>query len=159
MTDPVIVRVTPPTDQRRTYQMSDGSVVVRDGGTVAWRNNNPGNLKFEYKGDADQTHNVSRSREQALASAQRRYDGVVDLDQWGNAIFATPEQGRAAKIKLLTNNGDLTVRELLPKYSTADYSGNTNHAAQERAIYAVGDARGENLRGKQISQIGPTSLS
>ncbi|WP_156880257.1 peptidoglycan-binding domain-containing protein [Thermomonas fusca] len=159
MADPVIVRVTLPTDQRRTYQMSDGSIVVRDGGTVAWRNNNPGNLKFEYKGDADQTHNVSRSREQALASAQRRYDGVVDLDQWGNAIFATPEQGRAAKIKLLTNNGDLTVRELLPKYSTADYSGNTNHAAQERAIYAVGDARGVNLRGKQISQMTPTEIS
>ncbi|TLX20853.1 peptidoglycan-binding domain-containing protein [Thermomonas fusca] len=159
MTDPVIVKVTPPTDQRRTFQMSDGSIVVRDGGTVAWRNNNPGNLKFEYKGDADQTHNVARSKEQALASAQRRYDGVVDLDQWGNAIFATPQQGRAAKIKLLTNNGDLTVKELLPKYSTADYSGNTNHAAQEQAIYAVGDARGVNLRGKRISQMTPTEIA
>lgn len=29
------------------YQMDDGSVETREGGTVSWRNNNPGNLKFE----------------------------------------------------------------------------------------------------------------
>lgn len=39
----------------RVYQMDDGSVETREGGTVAWRNNNPGNLKFECANSADKT--------------------------------------------------------------------------------------------------------
>lgn len=34
----------------RVYWMSDGSIEKRSEGTIAWRNNNPGNLKFEYAG-------------------------------------------------------------------------------------------------------------
>ena len=37
----------------RVYQVDDGSVETREGGTVSWRDNNPGNLKFEYAGSAD----------------------------------------------------------------------------------------------------------
>lgn len=153
MSGPSITRLVSTEGRTRVYEMSDGSTVEREGGTVAWRNNNPGNLKFEYRGDADEKHNVSRSKEQALESARSRYNGVVDLDQWGNAIFNTPEHGREAKIKLLTSKGDMTVPELLRVYSTPDYSGPTNHAAQEQTIYRVADAQGVDLRGKHISQM------
>ena len=30
----------------RVYGNEDGSTTVRTGGTVAWRNNNPGNIKY-----------------------------------------------------------------------------------------------------------------
>lgn len=30
----------------RAYRNDDGSTTVRTGGTVAWRNNNPGNIKY-----------------------------------------------------------------------------------------------------------------
>ena len=151
MSEPSITRLVSTEGRTRKYEMSDGSIIERSGGTVAWRNNNPGNLKFEYRGDGDETHIVSRSKAQALESARNRYNGVVDLDQWGNAIFDTPEHGREAKIKLLINKGDMTAPELLRVYSTADYSGKTNHAAQEQAIYRVADAQGLDLRGKRIS--------
>ena len=78
------------------------------GQTRGERNNNPGNLKFEFAGSADKTVTNPRTREQALESAQGRYKGVVDLDQWGNAVFESYEAGRVAKIQLLERRfGDL----------------------------------------------------
>ena len=154
MSDPSITRVVSTKGTTRVYEMSDGSTIERVDGTVAWRNNNPGNLKFEYRDDADLKHNdATRSKEQALASAQGRYVGVVDLDQWGYGIFDTPEHGREAKIKLLTSKGDMTVPELLRVYSVTDYTGPTHHAEQEQTIYRVADAQGVDLRGKRISQM------
>jgi hypothetical protein len=66
----------------RTFQLDSGEIVERDGGSVSWRNNNPGNLKFEFQGSADKTVHNHRSKEQALVRAQKSYDGVVALDQW-----------------------------------------------------------------------------
>ena len=114
----------------RVYQMDDGSVETREGGTVAWRNNNPGNLKFEYAGSADTTVTSRRTPEAALAAAQGRYSGVVALDQWGNAIFETEAAGRAAKAQLLTNtHGERTIPEMLERYAKDDYTGKANTGA------------------------------
>ena len=149
-----IKRLVSSEGKTRTYEMEDGSVVQRSDGSVSWRNNNPGNLKFEFAGSADRTVQNPRTREQALSAAQGRYDGVVALDQWGNAIFETYEAGRAAKIQLLERRyADLTVEQFLPRYSRNDYSGTTNHAAQARAIYAEGDRQGFDLRGKTVCQM------
>ena len=91
------------------------------------RNNNPGNLKFEYAESADKTVTSKRTPEAALAAAQNRYSGVVALDQWGNAVFETEAAGRAAKAQLLSNtHGDKTIPEMLKGYAIDDYTGQAN---------------------------------
>lgn len=147
-----VVRLVRSQGKNRTLELIDGSVIERSGGSVSWRNNNPGNLKFEYAGSADTTVKTIRTKEEALEAARGRYQGVVALDQWGNAVFESYESGRAAKIKLLErNHGEKTVEEMLRSYSTLDYSGQTNHGAQADFIYSEGDRRGVDLRSKTIS--------
>lgn len=145
---------------KRVYETADGQTETRTGGSVSWRNNNPGNLKFENAESADPTVKSRRTKAQALAAAQARYDGVVDLDQWGNAIFATEDQGRAAKSALLKGaHGGKTIEEMLPKYAVSDYSGKANHAAYAAGIYKTGDAQGVDLRGKKIGDLNPTEMN
>ncbi|MGL4768586.1 MAG: hypothetical protein ACRCV6_10995 [Formosimonas sp.] len=146
--------------KERVYQMDDGSVQSYKDGSASWRHNNPGNLKFEYAHSADTTVHTSRSKEKALSDAQHRYQGIVDLDQWGNAVFETYEAGRAAKIQLLEKqHGDRTVPEMLRKYSKPDYTGATHWDAQEASIYKTADAQGVNLRGKKIGDMSDAELS
>ncbi|WP_158253621.1 NlpC/P60 family protein [Chromobacterium alticapitis] len=140
----------------RIYQMADGTMQTRSGGTVAWRNNNPGNLKFGYAGSHDKTDHSKRSKTRALADAQKRYQGVVDLDQWGNAIFADEKAGRAAKAQLLTKqHGEKTIEAMLPKYAVSDYSGKANHAKYAEGIYKLAASRGLDLHGKKIKDLNP----
>ncbi|WP_372362071.1 peptidoglycan-binding protein [Xanthomonas sp. NCPPB 1325] len=154
MSDPKITRVVSSVGKTRTLEMDDGSIITRSGGTVSWRNNNPGNLKFEFAGSADTTVHSKRTREQALHDAQGRYQGVAGLDQWGNAVFESYEAGRAAKIQLLERRfAEKTVEEMLPSYSTTDYSGKTHHKEQAAAIFAEGDRHGVDLRAKTIGQM------
>ncbi|GAA0906613.1 hypothetical protein GCM10009552_13800 [Rothia nasimurium] len=135
----------------RVYEMDDGTWTTAREGTVAWRNNNPGNLKFEFHGSADKSVQSKRGKDEALDDAQRRYKGVVDLDQWGNAVFESYEAGRQAQKKLVTDShGDHTVEELVKGYSKADYSGKTHHTNQVATIYATADAEGFDLRGKIV---------
>jgi putative chitinase len=143
----------------RTLEMEDGSTVQREGGSASWRNNNPGNLKFAYAGSADRSDHALRTREQALADARKRYQGVIGLDQWGNAVFESYEAGRAAKIQLLERKyGERTIEELLRSYSTPDYSGQTNHRAQADYIFREGDRRGFDLRSKTIGAMNASEL-
>lgn len=145
---------------KRMYENTDGSTETRSGGSVSWRNNNPGNLKFEHAGSADATVKNTRTKAQALKSAQANYDGVVDLDQWGNAIFSTEEAGRAAKAKLLTGkHGGKTIEEMLPKYAVNDYSGKANHAAYAAGIYKTAEGQGADLRGKKIGDLNPQEMN
>ncbi len=138
----------------RVVEMNDGSVVQRDGGSASWRNNNPGNLKFEFSGSADKTVHVRRTKERALEDAQARFQGVVGLDQWGNAVFETYEAGRTAKLQLLERmHGNKNVEAMLESYSTSDYTGVTHHQAQADFIYREGDRQGFNLRAKTIAQM------
>ncbi|WP_291348085.1 MULTISPECIES: phage tail tape measure protein [unclassified Acinetobacter] len=140
--------------KRRIYKMADGSTETRDDGTVAWRNNNPGNLKFEFKGSADKSVKSKRSKEKALSDAKKRYEGIVALDQWGNAIFETYEAGAVAKAKLLKSaHADKTVAKMLRSYAKDDYSGKTNYAAYENTIFKEGDSLGLDLRTKTIGQM------
>lgn len=160
MSDPKVTRLVSTEGKTRTLELEDGSVIERSNGSVSWRNNNPGNLKFEFAGSADPTVKTTRSREKALESAQKLYDGVVGLDQWGNAVFESYEAGRAAKISLLQRrHGEKTVEELLPSYSREDYSGKTNHRAQAEAIFKEGDRQGVDLRGKTVSQMSEKELA
>lgn len=139
---------------KRVYLMGDGSTETRTGGTVAWRNNNPGNLKFEFKGSADKTVKSKRSKEKALSDARKRYAGVIALDQWGNAIFETMEAGAVAKAKLLKKqHGNKTFSQMLRSYAVDDYSGKTNYKAYEATINRTAVERGVNLKGKKIGEM------
>ena len=139
---------------KRIFRKADGSIEQREGGSVSWRNNNAGNLKFEYAGSADKTVKSKRTKAQALAAAQKRYDGVVDLDQWGNAIFATEASGDAARAKLIKgSHGNETVDQMLKGYAKDDYTGKANIGAYAATINKVAAARGLDLRGKKISDL------
>lgn len=144
----------------RVYQMDDGAVETREGGTVSWRNNNPGNLKFGYANSADKTVHTTRTKDEALAAAQKRYQGVVALDQWGNAVFETEAAGRAAKAQLLReSHGEKTIPEMLKGYAIDDYSGKANTDAYAKSVYAEGDRQGVDLRGKKISDLNDKEFS
>lgn len=139
---------------KRVYQLANGQTETRTGGTVAWRNNNPGNLKFEFAGSADKTVKSRRSREKALSDAQKRYKGVIDLDQWGNAIFETMESGAVAKAQLLKKSfGNQTYQKMLRGYAKSDYSGKTNYASYEATIAKHAKSKGVNLEGKSINSM------
>lgn len=149
-----IVRLVATQGTKRIYQMANGATETRTGGTVAWRNNNPGNLKFEFNGSADKTVKTKRSKQKALSDAQKRYAGVVALDQWGNAIFETMEAGAVAKAKLLkSRHGDKTYQQMLRKYAVDDYSGKTNYAGYEKTIRDTAKSMGVSLEGKTIGQM------
>ncbi|WP_158272721.1 peptidoglycan-binding domain-containing protein [Luteibacter sp. OK325] len=144
----------------RVYEMEDNTWVTAKDGTVSWRNNNPGNLKFEFEGSADQTVHSTRSKEKALATAQTRYHGVVDLDHWGNAVFENYEAGREAQKQLVVDRfADNTVEELVKGYSKADYSGVTHHTSQANTIYATAAAEGFDLHGKKVLDMTPDERS
>lgn len=160
MTEKKIVTLVETKGTERTYQMNDGSIEKRTGGTVAWRNNNPGNLKFEYANSADHTVRTSRTKEKALSAAQSKYEGVVALDQWGNAIFEDMDAGRAAKIKLLTDRfSNLNVHNMIREYSKPDYSGKTHWDSQEKTIYNVARQQGVDLQDKKIGDMTSKELS
>ena len=138
----------------RVVELDDASVIERSGGTASWRNNNPGNLKFAYSDTADRTAHADRTRDEALGDARRRYAGIVDLDQWGNAVFDSLQAGRAAQIQLLRSRfGHGTVEQMVQGYSTADYSGATHHAQQAATIHRVAQAAGSDLHGKAIGSM------
>jgi Putative peptidoglycan binding domain len=156
LSDKKVTRLVASQGMTRVYEMEDNTWVTAKDGTVSWRNNNPGNLKFEFEGSADQTVHSSRSKEKALATAQTRYDGVVDLDHWGNAVFESYEAGREAQKKLVVDRfADNTVEELVKGYSKADYSGATHHASQANTIYATAAAEGFDLHGKKVLDMSP----
>lgn len=151
MSEPRIARLLRTAGTTRVVELDDASVIERSGGTASWRNNNPGNLKFAFAGSADKTVHAARTRDDALADAQRKYTGIIGLDQWGNAVFETPQAGRAAQIQLLRSQfGHQTVEEMVQGYSRADYSGATHHSQQAAAIHRTAQAAGVDLHGKAI---------
>ncbi|WP_049622961.1 peptidoglycan-binding domain-containing protein [Frateuria defendens] len=154
LSDKKVTRLVAAQGKTRVYEMEDLTWMTARDGTVAWRNNNPGNLKFEFKGSADHTVQTERTKEKALAQAQGKYNGIVDLDQWGNAIFESYEAGREAQKKLIHERfSESTVEELVKGYSKADYSGATHHANQAAVIYATAEAEGFDLHGKKVKDM------
>lgn len=100
----------PVTDQmKRTYYYEDSTYLTKEGGTVAWRNNNEGNLR---------PGSLSASR--------------IGVDKKNFAIFATPDDGKAAKKYLLfqsSNYKNLTLKEAIARYAPASDNNNpTNYA-------------------------------
>ena len=100
----------PVTDQmKRTYYYKDGSYLTKENGTVAWRNNNEGNL-----------------RPGSLSSSR------IGVDKKNFAVFATPEDGHNAKKYLLFSSSsykDLTLKDAIKKYAPASDNNNPDSYA------------------------------
>lgn len=100
----------PVTDQmKRTYYYKDGSYLTKENGTVAWRNNNEGNLR---------PGSLSPSR--------------IGVDKKNFAVFATPEDGHNAKKYLLFSSSsykDLTLKDAIKKYAPASDNNNPDSYA------------------------------
>ena len=105
---------------KRTYYYSDGSYLTKEGGTVAWRNNNEGNL-----------------RPGSLSSTR------IGVDKKNFAIFATPEDGTAAKKYLLFSSSsykDLSLKDAIKKYAP----GSDNNDPVKYASFVMTKAGVEN---------------
>ncbi|WP_049621521.1 peptidoglycan-binding domain-containing protein [Frateuria defendens] len=137
----------------RIYEMDDKSWLTAQDGTVSWRNNNPGNLKFEYAGSSEKNSAV-RDKDEALSDPQDAYKGVVDLDQWGNLVFESYDAGRAAQQKLIeSRHANHTVDTLIKDYSRPDYSGAVHYDAQAKVIYDTALVEGHDLHGKMVKDM------
>lgn len=115
----------PVTNQmKRTYYYKDGSYLTKENGTVAWRNNNEGNL-----------------RPGSLSSSR------IGVDKKNFAVFATPEDGRNAKKYLLFSSSsykDLTLKDAIKKYAPA--SDNNNPDSYANFIMRNGKVENKAMR-------------
>ena len=100
-----------------TVQLSDGTKQKRANGTLAWRNNNPGNLKW---GD--------------FAKA----NGAIGPGGGGHAVFPDMKTGRMAQKTLLFTNvrgyNTKTIQEAMAKYAPA---GDSNNKPKQYARYVA----------------------
>ncbi|MEQ1514312.1 MAG: XVIPCD domain-containing protein [Lysobacteraceae bacterium] len=144
MPDGKIVKVVEAKGDKRVYEMDDGTVVERKGGHANWRNNNPGNLKFELPPNAGE-----ETKQKRLTDAQKLYDGIVGLDERGLAIFETPEAGRRAQILLAdrkaAKNPDWTLENYVKFYAKDDFGDKAHHDAYLQKVAEIGKANGIDL--------------
>lgn len=97
MSDSVWIEQPCPLQMKRTYYYSDGTYLTKENGSVSWRNNNEGNLR---------PGNLSSTR--------------IGVDNKNFAVFATPEDGHAAKANLLFSSSsykDLSLKDAIAKYA------------------------------------------
>ncbi|MEO9385522.1 glycoside hydrolase family 19 protein [Chromobacterium phragmitis] len=141
-------------DKTRQYRLNNGTTETRTGGSRSWRDNNPGNMKFGFTGSEEATKHLKVSKAKALARAQKKYQGVVDLDHNGYAIFESQAAGRAAQAQLLFHDhANHSVEEMLPGYAMDDHSGKADHQKYAEMIYKTAAKRGLDLRGKKLKDM------
>ena len=94
------------------------NVIGKTGGSLSWRNNNPGNLRFIYRGVIGDGHNSTRTKADALVKANTLYNNsVVGLDNRGLAIFRTMRDGEGSLEELLMRKfGSLTIPQAMKMY-------------------------------------------
>lgn len=103
---------------KRVFTREDGSQEVREGGTRAWRNHNPGNIR---------------------AGEFAKANGAIGQDADGFAIFSSAEAGAAAKQKLIfegKNYKDLSLSAAIARY--APPNENDTGKYQRTILAAVG---------------------
>lgn len=94
------VAVIDSTSQALTYKNADGTQTIYSGGSRAWRNNNPGNMRY---GETARNH------------------GAIGKDYSGFAVFSTYVAGKNAAYDLLFNKTapyyNLTLAETIFMYA------------------------------------------
>lgn len=118
----------------RKIDNGDGTSQVREGGSRAWRNNNPGNLRF---GDF----------------AKRK--GAIGADAQGFAIFKDRASGESAQRDLLKGTyGDNSISQMMERY--APRSENDTDGYIKMVAKATGlspDARISDMNEEQFSSL------
>ena len=108
-----------------TVEMDDGNHYKREGGTLAWRGQNPGNIRY---GD--------------FAKSQ----GAVGSGYDGMSVFPTIDVGKSAMKELLFGNNsrylDLSIKRAMSIYAP-DYDGNDSSAY---AAFVCKAARLSNIK-------------
>jgi len=100
--------------------LPDGSIESREGGTISWRNNNPGNLR-----------NGSIAKE----------NGSIG-EAGGFAVFPTLEAGEKARYNLLFKSNaykNLNVRQAISKYAPPSENNTENYIRQVTTAIGVSD--------------------
>lgn len=94
----------------RQFIRNDGAIETRKGGSRAWRNNNPGNLRY---------------------TDFSKRNGAIGIDSGGFAIFPSREIGEAAQINLLKSNyNKLTLKQMIYKYAPPSENNTEQYLAQ-----------------------------
>ena len=126
-------------------------VTGKKGGTISWRNNNSGNLKYIYRGAVGAK--TKRSYEKALQKAKQNV-GVLALDRYGYAVFDTKEHGDMARAKLLLKkHGERTIEEMLQSYAVDDYTGKADTKSYAKFLYSVAKKKNLKIKGKRIKNL------
>ncbi len=92
------VKASAHAEGRKTIIERDGTIETRSGGTLAWRNNNPGNIRSGNFADKN---------------------GAIDSGPGGFAVFPDGDTGNAAIEKLLKDETyrDLSVKNAIKRYA------------------------------------------
>lgn len=123
------VSVDSPSTMKRVYTQPDGTKVVKEGGTKAWRNNNEGNIRY---------------------GAYAKSKGAIGQDKDGFAIFPNEETGRKAKEDLIfegKNYKDKNLDDAIYRY--APPSENNTKLYQSKVLASV------NNQNKKMSEYTP----
>lgn len=147
-----------------SYKMDNGVTQQKIGGDLNWRSNNSGNLQTSFNGDGRNDGNAKqfKSKEAAMAHYQKKYKGVIDIDQkTGSLIFDTEQNGDVGRKNLLQGKayGDKTVDQMVQKYAVSDYSGKADHGAYASSIYKAAGTAGIDIKGKKMSEMSDKEMS
>jgi hypothetical protein len=118
----------------RVYTNDDGSTTVLAGGTVAWRNNNPGNI---------------------MNGPNAQAAGAIGQDDHGFAIFPNYQSGVQGMTNVLQNNyGNSTIDNMMQSYAPAFENNTTAFTAfLNDRVGATGSTTINNLSSDQFSRL------
>lgn len=122
---------------------------LRTGGTAAWRNNNPGNIKYEYGNG-----NISGMAQKLIDAGIPIQKGSKAMDGGYFITFPTLEDGKQAQIDLLKSAyASSTVNDAMKKWSGNSYGGEIVGFGNKR-ISQLTDAEFSQLVDAQIKREG-----
>ncbi|MDR2685321.1 MAG: hypothetical protein LBB23_00925 [Rickettsiales bacterium] len=117
----------------KTTTYNNGIIkIVKSGGSLSWRNNNPGNLSYGTEASAIKNGAV----------------GIYSYGKWNYGIFPTEEAGQKALEKWLDNHKEKTVRDAMNTYAPPednDTDAYRNHLSKSLNI----DSKIKDLSGDE----------
>jgi hypothetical protein len=119
---------------------ADGIVETREGGTRAWRNNNPGNIREPSK----------------KSEIRKIMIGVTKLGPTGNfSVFETAEEGeRALRVLLTTLYADSSIDATIAKFAPAIENDTASYQREVREIVGlVGSVKIKDLKADQLDKM------
>lgn len=118
----------------RIYTNDDGSTTVLRGGTRAWRNNNPGNIKY---------------------GANAKAAGAIGADDNGFAIFPNYQSGRQGIANVFTRKyGSSTIDQAMQGYAPPTENDTAGYIASLKDRGIPGDTLIRDFTPEQLNRLG-----